>query len=310
MEIISELMQEVSRHGDRLEIIPIRRIFDLKADIEEYRAGEELNNFQTYLLNEKFNYEIPPADFPIRSVLLLAIPHPMYAEVLLSLHGKTIRCKSLVISDFRGTEDYLAGTLAYRGYHIIPAPDLPLKRLAVRSGMSIYGRNNITYIEGMGSQFSYAAYYSDIIAENDPWRGIRVAPSCKSCTACLRNCPTGAIRSDRFLIDNERCLSYLNENRGEFPAWVPKTAHQCLYDCLQCQIICPMNRAFIQTPVSLYDFSEEETRMILNRVPREELPEDLVDRIDLLGLYQWPDGLDRNILTLFEQTEPEPPEIL
>jgi len=306
VEIVSELMQEVSRHGDRLQIIPIKRIGDLKADIEEYRSTEELNSFQTYLLNDKFNYEIPEADFPIRSVLLLAIPHPMYAEVLLTHDGKTIRCKSLVMSDFRGTEEYLTEALAYRGYHIVPAPEIPLKRLAVRTGMSIYGRNNITYIEGMGSQFSYAAFYSDVIAESDPWRGIRVAPSCKNCTACLRSCPTGAIRSDRFLIDNERCLSYLNENKGEFPAWVSKTAHHCLYDCLQCQIICPMNMPFIQTPVSLYEFSEDETRQLLSGAPLNQLSPDLVDRIELLGMGEWLEGLPRNILTLFESTAAEP----
>jgi len=306
VEIVSELMQEVSRHGDRLQIIPISRIGDLKADIEEYRSTEELNSFQTYLLRDKFTYEMPAADFPIRSVLLLAIPHPMYAEVLLTHDGKTIRCKSLVMSDFRGTEEYLTKALSYRGYHLIAAPEIPLKRLAVRTGMSIYGRNNITYIEGMGSQFSYFAFYSDIIAESDPWRGIRVAPSCKNCTACLRSCPTGAIRSDRFLIDNERCLSYLNENKGEFPAWVPITAHHCLYDCLHCQIICPMNMPFIQTPVSLYEFSEDETRQLLSATPREQLSPDLVDRIDLLGLSEWPDGLSRNILALFESTAAEP----
>lgn len=303
-------MQEVSRHGDRLQIIPIRRIQDLKADIEEYRASEELNSFQTYLLSEKFNYDIPAADFPIRSVLLVAIPHPMYAEVLLTLDGKTIRCKSLVVSDFRGTEDYLTEHLSYRGYHLMSAPEIPLKRLAVRTGMSMYGRNNITYIEGMGSQFSYAAFYSDVIAESDPWRGIRVAPSCKSCTACIKNCPTEAIRSDRFLIDNERCLSYLNERKGEFPSWVPQTAHHCLYDCLNCQLICPMNMAFIQTPVSLYEFSEEETRQLLNAVPLDQLSPDLVDRIELLGLGDWLEGLPRNILTLFEQTEAEPEPVI
>lgn len=306
MEIIGELMQEVSRHGDRLQIIPVSRIADLKADIEEFRSTEELNGFQKYLLHDKFNYEIPAADFPVRSVLLLALPHPMYAEVLLTLNRKTIRCKSLVMSDFQKTEEYLAEVLRYRGYHLIPAPEIPLKRLAVRSGMSLYGRNNITYIEGMGSQFSYAAFYSDVIAESDPWRAIRVAPSCKNCTACLRNCPTGAIRSDRFLIDNERCLSYLNENKGDFPPWVEKNAHQCLYDCLSCQIVCPMNAAFIQNPSSLYEFSEEETRQLINEAPHEQMSQDLIDRIDLLGLHNWPDGLSRNILTLFECTTAEP----
>jgi epoxyqueuosine reductase len=37
-----------------------------------------------------------------------------------------------------------------------------LKRLAVRSGLARYGRNNVTYVEGMGSFLELSASLTDM----------------------------------------------------------------------------------------------------------------------------------------------------
>ena len=39
---------------------------------------------------------------------------------------------------------------------------LPLKTLAVRSGLAKYGRNNISYVPGLGSFHQLAAFFSDL----------------------------------------------------------------------------------------------------------------------------------------------------
>ncbi|MEE9378294.1 MAG: hypothetical protein V3V33_09695 [Candidatus Lokiarchaeia archaeon] len=44
---------------------------------------------------------------------------------------------------------------------------LPQKTLAVRSGLAEYGRNNITYIPGMGSFHRLTTLYSDFPTEED-----------------------------------------------------------------------------------------------------------------------------------------------
>ena len=78
-----------------------------------------------------------------------------------------------------------------------------MKRLAVKSGLAVYGRNNITYVEGLGSLYSFARYFSDVEGDKDNWMERPHGGAMTHCWACVKNCPTGAIRKDRFIIDNE-----------------------------------------------------------------------------------------------------------
>ncbi|MBN1873490.1 MAG: 4Fe-4S binding protein [Anaerolineae bacterium] len=154
----------------------------------------------------------------------------------------------------------------------------------------------------MGSFFSFVAYFSDIPCDNDDWVEIRQADVCTHCRICFNNCPTGAIREDRFLIDNERCLSYFNENAGEFPEWIPLSAHHCLYDCLKCQINCPMNKEYVNNVIGPIRFSEDETDRLLSGSPFDTYPPDLKQKSKKLGLHQWPAGIPRNLSILLART--------
>ncbi|WP_256311538.1 hypothetical protein [Tissierella carlieri] len=44
-----------------------------------------------------------------------------------------------------------------------------MKRLGEHSDLAKYGRNNVTYVDDLGSNFSYTAYFSDIMCEEDTW---------------------------------------------------------------------------------------------------------------------------------------------
>jgi len=245
---------------------------------------------------------LPDADFSVKSVILIAIPHPAYARVDFDFHGRTHHCISLVQSDFTGTDHRLAGIVNAHGYHIVAADNIPLKRLAVRCGLALYGRNNITYIGGLGSYYSFVAYFSDIPPDEDVWVDVNTSALCGSCGACVSACPTGAIRSNRFLIDNERCLSYLNERADDFPQWLSPSVHHCAYDCLQCQLSCPMNLEFAENIAGPFRFNESETAQILSGNPVESFEPDLASRVKALGLHEWP-GVPRNLKMLFETDE-------
>ncbi len=236
-------------------------------------------------------------------MLLLAIPHPAYANVVFEKQRKAYTFQSLVMSDFMRTDQYLQETLSSLGYHLVSAVDLPMKRLAVRSGLAVYGRNNITYSEGMGSFLSLAAYFSDIPCESEDWSEIRLAKACTNCQICTKNCPTGAIRKERFLIHNERCLSYLNESPGEFPAWLPETVHHTLYDCLRCQLKCPMNKDHVNQVIEGIRFSENETQWLLSGCAYQYFPSALQEKADQLGLTDWLPAIPRNLKVLFKLSE-------
>jgi epoxyqueuosine reductase len=301
--MIESLKREAATGGDQLQVLSIQRLGSVRVELDAFKEKEDLNGFQKWIVEGMYDLRLPEAPFPVRSILLLAIPHPSYAKVEFTKKGKKHVFQSLVMSDFQRSEERLTELVTARGYRLMKTPTLPLKRLAVQSGLAVYGKNNITYVEGMGSFFSLAAFYSDLPCEADGWAAARVADRCADCAICQRICPTGAIRGDRFLIDNERCLSFLNERSDDFPEWLPRSVHHCLYDCLRCQMGCPMNRAHVDNVAPPLAFDEEETELLLAGAPRASYPAAMERKSKLLGLDQWPDGIPRNLRVLFELSD-------
>jgi epoxyqueuosine reductase len=307
--MIELLKHEILKHGDKFQILSIERLKDLKKDIEDFKNNEDLNGFQKYIANSLYDFELPAADFVIRSIIIIASPTPSYAKVIFHWQGKKISLMSLARS-YVGKKDaptatklYLTKFLKPSGYHIKPAPRVPLKRLAVRSGLAVYGRNNISYVDGMGSFLTLTAYFSDIPCMEDNWQEIRQMDNCSDCTACLKNCPTGAILQERFLINNEKCLSYFNESAGDFPEWLPKSAHHCLYDCLMCQSICPQNKDYIDNVIGPIEFEETETNLLLSGKSMKEFPSALKKKVRFLGMDSWLSAIPRNMKVLLESKE-------
>lgn len=301
--MINLLKQEAITNGDKLQIIKVERLQSLKEEIKLFVENEDLNGFQKWIVNDMYQFTLPETEFLIKSIIVIAIPHPAYAKVEFTRKGKQYNFLSLAVSDFNNTEKYLNDFLALTDYHFKKATNLPLKRLAVESGLAAYGRNNIGYVDGMGSFFSFAAYFSDILCEKDNWREVHKLDICNNCKICFNNCPTGAILKDRFLIDNEKCLSAFNEVTGDFPDWIPITAHHCLYDCLKCQVKCPMNKPYVDNVIGPIKFSEEETNMLLSGRNYDEFTPELKQKSIILGLEQWLPAIPRNLKVLFESYE-------
>ena len=295
------LEQAAERHGDRLRIIDKKHLTDLKDIIEDFKKSEALNDFQKWIVDEKYQFEVPDGDLKINSIILIAVHHPFCAKVNFVRNGKKYTFLSLVRPEFNENSEYLSNFAKEYGYSFIEAPDLPMKRLAVHSGLAKYGRNNITYIDGLGSNFSYYAYFSDMLCEDDTWGEMQNEGLCNSCKLCIANCPTGAICKDRFLIDNQKCLSCINEVTGEIPTWVPVTVHHTLYDCLICQRVCPMNAKQRNDVVEGIYFTEEETDMLLEGKPIDTFSDNAQSKIKRLGLDEWYAAIPRNLEILFQQ---------
>jgi epoxyqueuosine reductase len=140
----------------------------------------------------------------------------------------------------------------------------PLKALATRLGLARYGRNNVTYVPGAGSYIQLCGYVTDArLRPSVPAAGApRMLEECEGCTACRRACPTAAIDASRMLLRAERCLTFLNENPGDWPDWVPERAHTCLIGCLVCQRACPANPKLTVEDIGLR-FSPGETQALL-----------------------------------------------
>ncbi|MDY6877098.1 MAG: 4Fe-4S double cluster binding domain-containing protein [Chloroflexota bacterium] len=255
-----------------------------------------------------FTFNLPENLPEARSLIVVAVGDP---QVRFTCTWNERRIPLIVPPTFlhwreadKQVEDTLAEVLSSEGYRVARAA-LPKKLLAVHSGLAAYGRNNITYVAGMGSFHRLAAFYSNLSCEQDNWQELRMMERCQTCFACLRNCPTGAISAERFLLHAERCITFHNEDPGEvpFPEWLDLSWHNCLVGCLHCQRVCPENKDFLTWVEEGAEFSSEETMLLLEGVPLNQLPAATVKKLERWDMVDLVDILPRNLRVLFKRME-------
>lgn len=280
------------KNGFRAATLPVSRLKDVARRIRDFAQQNELNGFQNWIVNEM--YQFTPPDEACQSVLIVAVPFALWANVRFALDGRTYELRCPVSADMAKARRMAEENAS----HIWDAGALPFKRIAVHSGLAKYGRNNVTYVDGLGSAVSYWCWYLDEPCA-DSWTDNILAPACSGCGKCIQACPTGAIRPDRFLIDNLRCLSCHNESPAPLPDWLPANVHHTLYDCLRCQENCPMNCGILVEDGG--EFTEEETQKLLSGDDIDTFPEPTQARLRHLGIDQWYAAIPRNLQLLIAQ---------
>ncbi len=306
--MINSVKQEILKHGDKSEIVPISRLEDIRMDTDNLKSSGLLNKFQENIIDGNYIINSPAADFEINSIIIVASPSPSLARITFNWKGNEIPL--MLPASYldmetvpERIEDYLNEFLISKGHHVIYTTKLPHKLLAVRSGLGLYGKNNICYVEGMGSFQDLTLYFSDILCTEDNWTEISHMNLCNTCEACLNNCPTKAITKERFLLDTDRCLTYHNEadSRFSFPEWIDINAHNCIYGCHRCQTVCPQNKNFSDNIISPACFTEAETLLLLEGKALDQYPEELVTKLKELNMIKYLKVLPRNLKVLFEK---------
>jgi len=162
--IIENFYKILESKGYKGTIVTANRIPDLQNAVKNFN-DEELLDPDFYIEYKKYFEFEPKADFgEVKSLFMIAMPQPQY-EIVFTwknkeipllipptyLHGRALINEAKAI---------LSDLLNPSGYSIEFAR-LPQKSLAVRAGLAEYGRNNITYIRGMGSFHRLFTFYSD-----------------------------------------------------------------------------------------------------------------------------------------------------
>jgi epoxyqueuosine reductase len=347
-----ELFSQWEEWGYDGRVVAIQHLGDLQEEIEgRYRQGlfdEEF--YQEWLTRFAFS---PPDSLPeARSIIVVAVPQPQTRVTFTwacpepcpehsrrgsRRDGEPVQFIIPPTYFEQKTEnrvrELLARVLEPAGYRVAEAV-LPKKLLAVRSGLAAYGRNNISYVPGMGSFHGLVAVYSDLPAQADNWREPQMMESCQNCSACLRHCPVGAIpsaspldpstlrqgsgqaglragsardelragTSERFLLHAERCITFHNEKPGDvpFPAWMDPSWHNCLIGCMHCQRICPQNKEFLHWVEERVEFSQEETALLLQGVALDQLPLAMAKKLEQSDVVELLDVLPRNLSVLLK----------
>lgn len=302
--MISQAIATLEQIGYRARAVPIEHMDELRIELDHhYREGRISEEIRS-MLGHCFRFE-PPTDLPsARSVVIVAVASP---RVVFYAHWQGRRVPIHLPSTYSEVGsmpgqklEALNEALRPSGYRAVRAR-LPEKSIAVRSGLASYGRNNITYIPGLGSLHQLDAFYSNAQCESDSWSEPRLMDRCETCNACRNSCPTGAIHGDSMMIRAERCLCHLNEGGSEFPSWVDRSWHDSIVGCFHCQQVCPENAAVLHKVSEGPDFSEDEVSAILGAKCADDVSPDLYEKLKSLGLHFFMHAISRNMRVLLER---------
>jgi len=199
---------------------------ELQADIDLLKQNHMLSDHQIYQgYIQKLQFTLPE-DFPTaKSLIVLAVFTPL-VKIHFQRQGKPHEV--MIPPQYNGNRVSPEDIQKIIRRDILPQPEIILKRanrlhlklLAVRSGLAKYGRNNISYVERMGSFHFLYAFFTDYEFENDSWTSLEMMPICNKCQICRQKCPTGAIQEEKFVIDAGKCITLYNELPEPFPSWI------------------------------------------------------------------------------------------
>lgn len=305
--VAKNFINQLEAHGFKARVVSVEHIKELQSDIENIRiAHKDVNDYIGKYLN-KFNYSLPENISEAKSIIVIAAPQPIsrthftlgtkkhtvimpptYLFNTSSEPGETQK----KIAELTGVLEKILSPENYKAIKV----NLPGKLAAARSGLGAYGKNNICYIDNQSSFYWIGVYISNMPCESDSWKAPAVMAACEGCDLCLKNCPTGAIANDRFIIHANKCITLLNENKEDFPEWLNPKWHNSLIGCMKCQLICPINKNHINgNIVDSAEFDDLETRMLLAKTPLAEQPEATYRKLESIGYVEDYDLLARNL---------------
>ena len=254
-------------NGFKARGVSIQRLAEVKEDIEKLkRQGlPDKHLAEVYL---QFDYDVTVSLPGVQSLLIIAIPQPV-TRATFSWRNKAytgdIPPTYIGKTDDARVKDTLT-TLVGPEFKLVRV-HLPVKTLAVKSGLAQYGKNNITYVPGFGSYHRLVAFATDRSFQEDSWSEWKMMKICETCNKCRENCPTHCIPMDRFLLHAENCLTWYNEREDILVNWIKPEWHHALIGCMRCQLVCPVNRDQLNRIVPGVAFSEEETARLLQKPP-------------------------------------------
>jgi epoxyqueuosine reductase len=299
----SRAIEALIAGGFKAKTVSTNHLFELQERIEKLQKAGFLDPLltETYL---QFKYA-EPAHFPNGTVFIISIHQPITRATLV-VKGKEysadIPPTYIGKPDDTQVEITLNTILKDAGF-MIKRARLPVKTLAVSTGLAKYGKNNITYVPGFGSYHRLVAFISDCPPSEDNWVKPEVMKACQTCFKCGDNCPTHCISRERFLLHAENCLTWYNERAVQIPDWIQPSWHNSVVGCMSCQIACPVKRQQIDQIVAGPRFTEVETSLLLQGTPVDRLPTDTRSKVTGIAMDDSEEILARNLRLIIGKNE-------
>ncbi len=210
-------------------------------------------------------------------------------------------------AELRRALEVVAEVLRQDGHRAVVLADqnhLVDRAAAHRAGLGWWGKSSNILVPGVGSLVVLGSVLTD--APLDVPAAAPVADGCQSCTKCLTACPTEAIVAPG-VIDARRCLAWLVQADGMFPAEFREAVGDRIYGCDDCQDVCPPNQIRRRRPsdagadeawVPVLEILGADDEALMGRLGRWYIPQ------------RNPDYLRRNALLVLANTaDPTDPRV-
>ncbi|WP_373020910.1 tRNA epoxyqueuosine(34) reductase QueG [Thiomicrorhabdus sp.] len=126
--------------------------------------------------------------------------------------------------------------------------------LAQKAGLGFIGKNSLIIHPRAGSWFFLGELYTNLPLQPDK---AFEKQGCGPCTACIDECPTGAI-IDNAVVDARKCISYLTiEYAGSIPLELRSKMGNRIYGCDDCQLVCPWNKFTAPTQETAFQSKQQ-----------------------------------------------------
>jgi len=145
---------------------------------------------------------------------------------------------------------------------------------AKRSGLGWIGKHTLLLSKQRGSYF----FLAELILDLDLAYDNATSDHCGSCTACIDACPTDAILDGGYILDAQKCISYLTiELKEEIPQEFQDKMEGWMFGCDICQQVCPWNR--FSTPHDESKFNPSDELLSKNKNEWEEITEEVFNKL-------------------------------
>ncbi len=295
--------------------VSVKHLAELKEWIDKLKTDGKVSNNKNYLKyigNFNFDYKkvLPSAKSIIVMTTQLGV-----SSIIFNTKGKKYK---IIIPSGYVDDGITLEKITSRLYSDIIKDKkkkliytkLPVKSIAVRSGLATYGKNNISFVNKYGSFHSPATFLTDMELE-DNWGPYKMLRECKGCSICIKSCPTNVIKEDKFVINVDKCIPLYNERLDPLPDWFEPKIVDALAGCGQCQFPCPANIDGMNNIENIGELNEEETDFILGaeglkdiKGRDKEMHERIIKKLSRFSYVKYLSYFSRNLKLIIANTKP------
>jgi epoxyqueuosine reductase len=161
----------------------------------------------------------------------------IYNKTRQELRGKTARVYKYY-PVIRQIAERMVGYIEKHGYRATHGQHIPLKYLADRIGLGVYGKNGILQTEQYGSYVALRNVLTDAEFAVDKFD--KKSSPCDDCDRCIKGCPTGAIYAP-YKVNPKLCLNPVTRTDSYIKPQIRSKMQNWIIGCDICQEVCPVN---------------------------------------------------------------------